>query len=152
MLTSSRNKVLPKLMGKLFYRLKTRGLEILFWSSDSSVYPEGDMNVCTKFYCNKSNSCWNIWLQTTNDNLLEALDESQGITKVNRIQHLRTMNFCTNIPNTSTSSVSVSAVLHSQVFLAQSWQQCLFLFKHWGLLNSGIFQIPPTVALIHLFT
>ena len=40
-----------------------------------TVNPEGGLNVCRKFHCNPSNSCWDILFKTTNVNLVVVLEK-----------------------------------------------------------------------------
>ncbi len=53
---------------------------------------EGDMNACTKFHGNTSNSFKDIPLKATNINHMVALEEKSGITKVIGIHLLGAMN------------------------------------------------------------
>ncbi len=46
-----------------------------------TVHPYGDMDVCTKFHGNGSNSCWDLSLKT---NLVMALKEKSGDDQKNK--------------------------------------------------------------------
>lgn len=49
---------------------------------DKNSFPESDMNDWTKFCVNPSNSYWDILLQTSNINLMVALQKIKTITRV----------------------------------------------------------------------
>ncbi len=46
--------------------------------SNKDIHPEGNMNVCTKFYGNPALICRGISLKTTNVSLMMALEERSG--------------------------------------------------------------------------
>ncbi len=54
------------------------------------------MNVCRKCYGNPFDSYDDSSLKIINVNLMVALEEKSGVTKLSRINRLRTMNFCAN--------------------------------------------------------
>ncbi len=43
-----------------------------------TIYPEGAIDVCTKFHGNPSNICLDISLKTTNVNLMAVLEKKSG--------------------------------------------------------------------------
>lgn len=60
---------------------------------------QDDINVCTKFEGNPSNSCQGISIKTTNINLIAALDEKcQRIIKFNMTHPVGSVNTCAKFP------------------------------------------------------
>lgn len=60
------------------------------------IYPEGNMNIWTKFYGNSSNNCWDISLKSRNVSLIVAWQEKVSESaKIMWIYHLGTMKVCT---------------------------------------------------------
>ena len=61
-----------------------------------TIRPEGNRNVCATFHGSSLDSCWNVSLRTTNENLMVTLKrKSQGIMKVSWLHPLRTVTVCT---------------------------------------------------------
>ena len=75
-----------------------------------TIHPEGNINVCTKFQGNPSNSCWNISLKTTNHSLMVLLWKTKQVNKVSGINPLENINVCTKFhANPSNSYWDISA-------------------------------------------